>query len=551
MSIENGTFILWVNNGTQLYGLVSLENYLNQWVHFAVVRQIGISSVYQNGSRIINYSTPSDVTNNTDPLKIGFGSDNWWNGKITNFRWVKGSSVYDGTQTTITVPTAPLAAISGTKLLLLTNSNETYLADSSGLNKSATNNGSVTWSSDSPDFTCCDTLTFVGVNANTTGNSAIKLPGGGWDGSAYSTETYTSPVSVTFKSSTTGNYLMGGFSYNPTGNPTTYLNTTYGLYIQNGFLEIYEYGGQVSVPGSISTLPTDVWRVDYNGTNVKYYQNNNLIYTSSNSVTQPLHVFFALLTGEQGVTDICVEPIVQTKLTPTLTPTPMQPVNCVVGAWGAWSTCDADCGGGTQTRYRDVIVQPANGGTACPDLSQSRACNTQPCVPTPTPYLITYPDPGGLSAGYTAYIYGNEWDNTIEYFGTHGTVSVVYGPGSSVGYGLTNFGAGVVKEQGYFLATTPETHTFYLSADSGSYLWIGSHALSPTMSNYDLDNVTGEQSININLVPGDFLPFLIVYAQPPSFNSGTTGFNLSYSTPTISKTNNWGYSNAWRGSALP
>jgi hypothetical protein len=217
----------------------------------------------------------------------------------------------------------------------------------------------------------------VGVNANTTGNSAIKNPGGGWDGSAYSTETYTDPVSVTFQTSTSGNYLMGGFSYNPTGNPTTYLNTTYGLYVQNGFLEIYEYGGQVSVPGSISTLPTDVWKVDYNGTNVKYYQNNNLIYTSSNPVTQPLHVFFALLTGEQGVTDICVKPIIQ----PTPTPTPItQPVDCVVSQWSSWSACSEPCGGGTQTRRRTIVVQPANGGIACPtNLSESRACNTQPC----------------------------------------------------------------------------------------------------------------------------------------------------------------------------
>jgi hypothetical protein len=260
------------------------------------------------------------VTNNTDPLKIGFGSSNWWNGKITNFRWVKGSSVYDGTQSTITVPTSPLAAIGGTKLLLLTNSAGTYLTDSSGLNKSATNNGNVIWSSDSPDLACCEELNLVGVNANTTGNSAIKNPGGGWDGSAYSTETYTNPVSVTFQSSANDNYLMGGFSYNPTGNPTTYLNTTYGLYVQNGFLEIYEYGGQVNVPGGVSTLQTDVWKVDYNGANVKYYQNDNLIYTSSNPVTQPLHVFFALLTGEQGVTDVCVNSI-------TPTPTPTVPVS--------------------------------------------------------------------------------------------------------------------------------------------------------------------------------------------------------------------------------
>jgi hypothetical protein len=290
-----------------------------------VVRQSGVSSVYQNGTRILNISTPNNVTNNTDPLQIGYGSSNYWNGKITNFRWVKGSSVYDGTQNTITVPTSPLPVISGTKLLLLTASAGTYLADSSGLNKSATNNGSVTWSSDSPDLDCCDTLTFVGVHANTTGNSATNTSGGGWDSAAYSVETYTSPVSVTFKTSVGNNYLMGGFSYSPTANAQTYTNTTYGLYVQNGFLEIYEGGSQVNVPGSISRLATDVWKVDYNGTNVKYYQNNNLIYTSSNPVTQPLHVFFALLTGEQGVTDICVRSIAPTPTptpTPTLTPTP-------------------------------------------------------------------------------------------------------------------------------------------------------------------------------------------------------------------------------------
>jgi hypothetical protein len=157
----------------------------------------------------------------------------------------------------------------------------------------------------------------------------------------------------------------------------------------------------------------------------------------------------------------------------------------------------------------------------------------------------------GLNAGYTAYIYASEWDDTIEYFGTHSTINVVYSSGTVVGQNLTNWGAGVIKIQGYFLATTAETHTFYLSADSGSYLWLGSHALSPTMSNYDLGGVTNEQSVNINLVPGDFLPFFVVYAQPSSFNSGSTGFNLSYSTSTISKTNNWGYSNSWRGASLP
>eukprot|EP00798_Chlamydomonas_sp_ICE-L_P016845 gene16845-23125_t len=50
-------------------------------------------------------------------------------------------------------------------------------------------------------------------------------------------------------------------------------------------------------------------------------------------------------------------------------------VNCAVSGWG---TCSTTCGGGTQTRT--ITTQPANGGAACPALSQ--ACNTQRCPAT-------------------------------------------------------------------------------------------------------------------------------------------------------------------------
>ena len=100
---------------------------------------------------------------------------------------------------------------------------------------------------------------------------------------------------------------MGGFSYNPTANPgNTYVDTSYGLYIQPNFLEIYENGNQATVPGGMVNTDSDVWKVDYDGTYVKYYKNNNLIYTSSNSVTQPLHIFFPILTNGFSVINICV-----------------------------------------------------------------------------------------------------------------------------------------------------------------------------------------------------------------------------------------------------
>jgi hypothetical protein len=167
----------------------------------------------------------------------------------------------------------------------------------------------------------CDTFTFIGNNATTTSNSAINDGTSGWDSSAYSLETFTGPVSVTFQTSANGNYLMGGFSYNPTATPgSTYEDTSYGIYLYNSDnVEIYENGAQVTVL-NVGTVvsSSDVWKVDYDGTSVKYYYNSTLLYTSTNAVTQPLHVFFPLFTPNEGAVDICV---IGT-LSPTPTPTP-------------------------------------------------------------------------------------------------------------------------------------------------------------------------------------------------------------------------------------
>ena len=167
----------------------------------------------------------------------------------------------------------------------------------------------------------CDTFTFIGNNATTTSNSAINDGTSGWDSSAYSLETFTGPVSVTFQTSANGNILMGGFSYNPTATPgSTYEDTSYGIYLYNSDqVEIYENGGQVAVLNVGSVVSSsDVWEVDYDGTSVKYYYNSTLLYTSTNAVTQPLHVFFPLFTPNEGAVDICV---IGT-LSPTPTPTP-------------------------------------------------------------------------------------------------------------------------------------------------------------------------------------------------------------------------------------
>ena len=74
------------------------------------------------------------------------------------------------------------------------------------------------------------------------------------------------------------------------------------------------------------------------------------------------------------------------------------PVDCVVSSWSAFGQCSASCGGGTQTQTRTVTTPAANGGAACPALSQSQACNTQACQ-----YQAPVTTPGGaVNAGITS-----------------------------------------------------------------------------------------------------------------------------------------------------
>eukprot|EP00937_MAST-01D_sp_MAST-1D-sp2_P002515 g2515.t1 len=55
------------------------------------------------------------------------------------------------------------------------------------------------------------------------------------------------------------------------------------------------------------------------------------------------------------------------------------PVHCGVTQWLAWSTCSHKCGGGTQKRRRYVSQEAKHGGRACPAQSEHRICNQQPC----------------------------------------------------------------------------------------------------------------------------------------------------------------------------
>lgn len=82
-------------------------------------------------------------------------------------------------------------------------------------------------------------------------------------------------------------------------------------------------------------------------------------------------------------------------VTKTITATTPVPVDCAVGAWsewtgGAWSACLAGTQTRQETRTRSVLTQPANGGAACPALTETRTAS-QPCTVVPVDPCVADP----------------------------------------------------------------------------------------------------------------------------------------------------------------
>jgi hypothetical protein len=95
---------------------------LNQWVHCVACRSGSTLSLFVNGVR--KATTTTSATVGTGGAMVIGGQ--WFanesarqlqNGYISNARVLKGASAYDATLSTLTVPTAPLTAISNTSLL--------------------------------------------------------------------------------------------------------------------------------------------------------------------------------------------------------------------------------------------------------------------------------------------------------------------------------------------------------------------------------------------------------------------------------------------------
>lgn len=124
----------------------------NVWVHFAIARSGTSLRLFQDGALLTTVTDSTAISDSTSTLHIGVNdpagntNDNW-PGDLANIHFVKGTALYTAA---FTKPTAQPEAVANSKLLLYPQSSALLTTDSSGTNKTVTNNNGVTYSSLSP-----------------------------------------------------------------------------------------------------------------------------------------------------------------------------------------------------------------------------------------------------------------------------------------------------------------------------------------------------------------------------------------------------------------
>lgn len=110
----SGLYATTTNGVWDLFSDTALSLISNSWNHIALCRNGTTISCFTNGARSAKAITSSAIYQQNNNIEIGSASSI---GHISDFRVVIGSYVYDATQTSITVPTAPLTAITNTQFL--------------------------------------------------------------------------------------------------------------------------------------------------------------------------------------------------------------------------------------------------------------------------------------------------------------------------------------------------------------------------------------------------------------------------------------------------
>jgi hypothetical protein len=202
---------------------------VNTWYHLALARAAnGDETVWLDGARAISgynrwnngitYGPVFNDTRNYNGNATGINrstgcghcnqpGDRDFNGvRLTNFRVVVGSTIYDPNSATITLPSTPLLNVTNTKLLLNVADSSSFLTDSSG-NQTITNSSVVFRAADTTApaaptslvATAGDGQASISFTQGSNGGSAITNYKYSLDGTTYaalSPAATTSPITI-------------------------------------------------------------------------------------------------------------------------------------------------------------------------------------------------------------------------------------------------------------------------------------------------------------------------------------------------------------------
>jgi hypothetical protein len=271
----------WNNAGTP----VSISGgtvVANSWNHVAIGYNGTTSRLWLNGASIGTSTTAYTLPTTRNLVYVGsfalVGGSQPWNGYLSNLRFVKGTDVYGVGNTTFTVPTTPLTAITNTSLL--TCQSNRFL-DSSTNAFTITRSGDVSVQAFSPF-------------APTAAYDTAVVGGSGYFDGALDSLSVSGTPNAAFQFGT-GNFTMECWLYSPTGlgsaagdnifdtrDTNTVSTTSAGVnFFNTGYLNVYIGSENL---GSSTKIPAGSWvhvALVRNGSTATLYQNGVSVVSSS------------------------------------------------------------------------------------------------------------------------------------------------------------------------------------------------------------------------------------------------------------------------------
>lgn len=248
---------------------------INIWNHVVISRDSSNNiSMFINGTRVANSTSSNSFPANT--LYIGFGSSfgNYYNGNISNLRIVKGAAIYDPTQTTITVPTAPLPATTDTSLLLGCDTGAFY--DLSNVGNPISQNGSpVVTTQVSPFSSVTESYYFNGSSYLSTPSSTSLQFGTG----DFTVEGWF------YYAGTTPSTDYGIFQIGPDvgGIGTSYASSLALLIDTGAYYKFYANGTYVTTSVSVTLNAWNNFAVVKNGSTLTLFVNGTNVFSQSDT----------------------------------------------------------------------------------------------------------------------------------------------------------------------------------------------------------------------------------------------------------------------------